>query len=305
MHIHTSWAQNIPYVEKLISPLRLLSPFLFRFFDLSQYDVVIVSATGAYFPNSVRRNHKQLLFCYCHTPPRYLYGYETAREWRKDPIMNILGTIANHILRIVDFYASRNVDFFIANSQEVASRIKKFYRRESTVIYPPVDINVKRKTKNEKQEDKTQNSYYLAGGRLARPKHIDLIVRACREQNIPLKVFGRGFAGYEDEIQNSSADWRIKIQNSNTEFLGEVREEEKYELMRNAKAYVFASTDEDFGITPVEAMSVGCPVIAYRGGGVLETVIEGKTGLFFDELTEESLLKAIKRFDDSNHRSMF
>ncbi len=148
-----------------------------------------------------------------------------------------------------------------------------------------------------------RTSYYLAGGRLARPKNIGLIVRACLKARLPLKVFGKGFAGYEEELgirnqesgKRKTHNSRFMIHDSKVEFLGEVSDEEKFELMRNAKAYIFAATDEDFGITPVEAMSVGTPVIAYKGGGVLESVIDGKTGVFFDELTEESIISAIKK----------
>lgn len=312
-NIRESWAKYIPFKEKLISPLRLLSPFLFQSFDLSQYDVVIVSATGAYASNSIRRNSKfetlnskkvPVRICYCHTPPRYLYGYETAREWKKNPVLRVVGEFANFVLRIVDFQSSQQVDFFIANSQEVARRIKKFYRRESVVIYPPVDtgftVQTSPFTENNKKtvnHGQRSTSYCLAGGRLARPKHIDLIVRACAQGKIPLKVFGRGFAGYEEEILNQVQNDSSRLRSNNIEFVGEVSEEEKYELMKNAKAYLFAAADEDFGITPVEAMSYGTPVIAYKGGGVLETVIDGKTGVFFDELTEKSLLEAIKKLE--------
>ncbi len=130
-------------------------------------------------------------------------------------------------------------------------------------------------------------SYFLAGGRIAKPKHIDLIVKAFEKLDLPLKVFGRGFAGAE-----------LTSKNSNIEFLGEVSDEEKIELMRGAKAFLFAAEDEDFGITPVEAMSVGTPVVAYKSGGILETVVQGKTGLFFEKLTVESLSAAIKQFNN-------
>jgi glycosyltransferase involved in cell wall biosynthesis len=296
--INTSWLQYIPFKGKFISPLRLIASFVFKQFDFSGYDVIISSATGAYFPNSIDKK-KAKLICYCHTPPRYLYGYATAREWKKNPLINALGEIANHFLRMVDFNASKNVDIYIANSEEVAARIQKFYRREATVIYPPVDINPKSEARNPKQIQNTKykipnTSYYLAGGRLARPKHMDLIIKACLELHVPLKVFGKGFAGYGEELKKIS---NAKYPMPNIQFMGEVSDEEKQELMANAKAFLFASEDEDFGIIPVEAMTVGLPVIAYRSGGVKETVIDGKTGLFFDELTVESLIKVIRQFE--------
>lgn len=279
-NIKTSFLNDIPGRSKLISPLRLLSPFAFKSFDLRRYDVVIVSQTGAYFPNLVKHK-KGRLICYTHTPPRYLYGYATARDWKKNKLSLVIGTVANHFLRMVDFSASQNVDQFIANSEEVASRIEKFYRKDAKVIYPPVKIpNVVR---GEKQD------FYLTGGRLARAKGIDIIIKAFNKNGKKLKIFGKGFAGYDEELKI--------LAKKNIEFIGEITDDEKFELMARAKAFVFASFDEDFGITPVESMGVGTPVIAFRSGGVKETVVDGKTGLFFDENAPESLDEAIEKFE--------
>jgi glycosyltransferase involved in cell wall biosynthesis len=292
--IRTTWLQKFPFKSKLISPFRLLAPFAFSSLDLSNYDVVIVSATGAYESNMIGiknheaskdKNHKPVQICYCHTPPRYLYGYATAREWKKNRLLLVLGELANHVLRIVDFKASQHVNHFIANSEEVVGRIKKFYRRDSTVIYPPVDINSEFKVQNSESKEKT---YFLAGGRLARPKNIALIVEAFTKLNWSLKVFGKDFAGHEQELK--------KMAGKNIEFVGEVTDAEKLQLMANAKAFVFASKDEDFGITPVEAMSVGTPVIAYYSGGVKESVVQDKTGVFFDTLAVGSMVLALNSF---------
>ncbi|MBI4098067.1 MAG: glycosyltransferase [Candidatus Levybacteria bacterium] len=308
--IRTSWAQNLPFKAKLISPLRLIAPYLFGQFDFSKFDVVIVSATGAYFPNSIKtrstssgREGNAIQICYSHTPPRYLYGYETARNWKKNLMIRIIGEIAIHFLRMVDYKSAQNVDYFIANSEETKRRIEKFYRKDAIIIYPPVDVNPKFKTLNPKQAQITKykipnTEYYLAGGRIARAKHTDLIINTFIRNGLPLKVFGKGFAGFEEEIKQRIKNHESRIKGkSNIEFLGEVTDEEKDELMMNAKAFVFASEDEDFGIVPVEAMMAGTPVIAHRSGGVLETVVEGKTGLFFDEFSVESLNSAIKKFE--------
>lgn len=282
-NIKTSWLQYVPFNHKLISPFRLISARVFRQFDFSEFDLIIVSATGAYFPNAIdKKNAVQI--CYCHTPPRYLYGYATAREWKKNRMFAFLATIANHFLRITDFNVSKNVDYYVANSQEVAARIKKFYRRESTVIYPPVSIQG-----TGIREQGKERGYFLAGGRLARSKHVDIIVDACTKLGLPLKVFGKSFAGYGRELDEKAG--------KTIEFLGEVSDEEKRKLMTGAKAFLFASVDEDFGIIPVEAMGVGLPVIAYKSGGVKETVLEGKTGLFFTELTSSSLEAAMRKFE--------
>ncbi len=278
MDIRTSFAQQLPIKSKLISPLRLVTSLIFKSFDFSKFDLIIVSATGAYMPNLIKKKNA-VQVCYCHTPPRYLYGFATAREWKKNILFRLLGETANNFLRPVDYKSAQNVDYFISNSKNVKERIKKFYKKEAVVIYPPVDIL---NNKTLKKED-----YYLAGGRLARPKHIDLIIKTFTKNKLPLKVFGKAFAGYGEELR--------AIAGKNIQFLGEVTDLEKEDLMSRAKAFVFASEDEDFGITPVEAMSFATPVITYRSGGVIESVIEGKTGIFFDKLTVESLDEAIKK----------
>jgi len=319
-NIKTSWLQYVPFKHKLISPFRIISPFVFRQFDLSGFDVILVSATGAYFPNAVTTKKKSpqppfkkgeqkqsdlkgaVHICYCHTPPRYLYGYATARDWKKHRTIAVLTSIANHFLRMTDYSASKNVDYYIANSEEVAGRIRKFYRRESKVIYPPVDngiSNFQFQISNFKKR-----TYYLTGGRLARAKHVGLIVEACSVLGVPLKIFGRGFAGYEEELKKELRNNPpAGGQGSRIELIGEVSDEEKWELMAGARAFLFASEDEDFGIIPVEAMAAGTTVIAYKSGGVKETVIDGKTGVFFEELNAESLKKAILQFESLKIKS--
>lgn len=281
--VQTTWMNSIPMRHKLISPLRLLAPIAFKGLDLRSFDVVIVSQTGAYFPNLVRHK-KGKLVCYSHTPPRYLYGYKTARDLPKNPLIKAASGIAFHVLRMVDFEASKNVDHFVANSEEVKKRIEKFYRREATVIYPPVQMPTVVKGKKEQ--------YFLTGGRLARSKGMDVIVKAFKKNGLPLIVFGKGFAGYDEELK--------RMASKNITFVGEVSNEKKFELMAGAKAFIFASYDEDFGITPVESMGVGTPVIAYRSGGVKETVVEDRTGIFYDENTPESLNLALVEFRKLN-----
>lgn len=286
LKIHTSFLQIIPFSAKLISPMRLLAPLAFRSFNLSTYDVILVSQTGAYFPNLVQKGNAKLI-CYTHTPPRYLYGYMTARDWKSNVLKRVIGNLMNHFLRIVDYHSSQNVDIFIANSQEVATRIKKFYRKEATVIYPPVAT-----TSAKNQAPRTKRDYYLTGGRLAMAKGTDIILDAFLKNGKPLKVFGKGFAGFEEKLLT-----KIKGKNTQIEFLGEIDDSEKHMLMRNAQAFVFSSFDEDFGITPVEAMGEGTPVIAFKSGGVLETVTDLKTGLFYEPNTPAALQRAIEKFE--------
>lgn len=284
--IRTSWLQHVPFKAKLISPFRLIAPLVFKQFDFSGYDVVIVSATGAYTPNVINKKSSYHV-CYCHTPPRYLYGYMTAREWKDTFIFRVLGELANHFLRMVDYTSSQSVDLFIANSEEVKARIKKFYRKDAVVIYPPIDAGAI----SHKEHAINSRSYYLSGGRLARAKGIEVIFEAFKKNGKQVKIFGKAFAGFGKKVAN------IKHTVTNVDFLGEVNDKEKFDLMKGAKAFINASFDEDFGITPVEAMSAGAPVIAYKSGGVQETVIDGKTGIFYSPNTSLELNKAIEQFE--------
>ncbi len=288
--IHQSFFQNIPFAHKIISPLRLLAPLVFKSFDFSNFDIIITSATGAYFPNLINKKNAKLV-CYCHTPPRYLYGLPTARNFTKNKIVYSLVKILNIFLRKIDFKSAQNVDQFIANSQTTADRIQKFYHRDSIIINPPIDLPKKIISplyQGEMSKRSKTEGFYLAGGRLARAKRYDIAIKACNKLNLKLKIFGRDFANFSNELK--------KISGPNIEFLGEISQEEKNKLYSVAKAFFFCSDNEDFGMVPVEAMSYGCPVIAYKSGGTTETVIEDKTGVFFDKLTEESCIAAIKKF---------
>jgi glycosyltransferase involved in cell wall biosynthesis len=282
--IHQSFFQYIPFARKIISPLRLFSSLAFKSFNFSKYDLIISSATGAYFPNSLNKK-KAKLICYCHTPPRYLYGLPTARKFTKNKLIKFIVNILNHFLRLKDFKYSQNVDQYIANSKTTAARIQKFYRRDSLIINPPIDLP---KNINPTPNVQYPVFYFLTGGRLARAKRFDIAIKACNQLKIKLKIFGRDFSGVSDDLK--------KISGSTIEFLGEIDNQTRAQLYQQAKAFLFTAEQEDFGMVPVEAMSYGCPVIAYRSGGVTETVIENKTGVFFDKPTGQSCAKAIQKF---------
>lgn len=324
--IRTSWVQRSWLVKKLHSPLRFLTPLVWKYFDFSHFDVVLISS-GWYIPRGVAlyafhsrgaklfhlrgeiactpwvkspafaevsasRASKPIFICYLHTVPRYLYGYATKLNWQKYWPIRIYGHLVNHFLRLYDFKASQAVDEFIVNSKETAGRVKKFYRRESTVIYPPVEVRRQKLGARERENFLSSNSnlltpYYLCVSRLAAPKRIDLAILACNELKLPLVVVGKG---PEEKYLKSIAGETIK-------FLGEVPDEELPSIYQKAKALIFPALEEDFGIVPVEAMGYGKPVIALRNGGVMETVADGKTGLFFDKPEVKSLIEAIKRFE--------
>ena len=290
--VHTSFLQYLPFKAKLISLFRFISPLAFKSFNFSSYHLIITSATGAYFPNALNKG-KAKLICYCHTPPRYLYGLATARDLKSAPILNFFAQIAFHFLRLLDFKYAQNVDQFISNSATTLLRIQKFYRKDAIVINPPVylaEASAKADLSHVgvNHDSPFNKRFYLAGGRLARAKRYDIAILACNKLKLPLKIFGRDFAGHLDELK--------AIAGPTVEFLGEVNQAEKTKLFTNAQAYFMCSDNEDFGIVTVEAMAHGTPVIGYNSGGVAETVIDGKTGVLFDNLTPDSCVKAIQKF---------
>lgn len=291
--IIASWAQYVPFfATKLHSPLRFLAPLIWNSFDFSRYDVVITSASwyitkGVIGEGQRAKGKGPIEICYCHTPPRWLYGYKTSIEWQRFWPIKLYGIIVGHFMRMYDFNAAQRVDYFIANSQEVAQRIKKFYRRESTVIYPPVSLGSRVK----RLGDRKKREYYFVVSRIVGGKGLDLAVEAAKKLGIKLKIAGVP-AGYYTEYKKLEG-----VAPENVEFLGHVSDEELVKLYSGAKAFFALATDEDFGITPVEAMSCGAPVIAFYGGGYKETVIDGKTGLFFHQQSVSSLVDAIKKFE--------
>lgn len=281
-NVNTTWAQKIPLITKIYSPLRFLAPYFFESLDLSSYDVVI-SSTNAYYAKGIITQPHTKHLCYCHTPPRSLYGYATRMDWQKHVLTRTYGHIVNHFLRKYDFCASQRVDVFIANSREVKRRINKFYRRDSVVVYPAVDLAGFAQTVNKKTA--VYSKYYLYVGKLALAKRVDLAIKACMELGLNLKIVGKGQE--EKSLRQGT--------NSLIEFFGEVDDKTLLGFYQNCKAVIYPAVDEDFGIVPVEAMSFGKPVIAMYSGGVKESVIDGKTGVFYLQPTVNDLVNAIKK----------
>lgn len=294
--IRSSWVQNNFFVKKFHSPLRFLAPWVWNSFDLSKYDVVI-SSSGWYMCRGVKtkvqslksKDKKQegaLHICYIHHPPRNLYGYATGSTIQKYWPVRVYAAIINFFLRHYDYETAQNVDYFVANSEETARRVQKFYRRDSTVIYPPVDVSsITYPILSIKQ--KQNKEYYISVGRLTYSKRLDIVIKACNQLKLPLKIVG---VGNEEEKLKA-------IAGSTIEFLGSKSDQEVTELYANAKALLFAALDEDFGMVPIEAMAHGVPVIALSQGGVKETVVDGKTGVWFMEPTVALLIVAIERFE--------
>ncbi len=275
----------------LHSPLRFLIPLIWESFDLSGYDVVISSASG-YVTKGVLTQPDTAHICYCHTPPKFLYGYPTAVEWKRFWPVRVYGQLLIHYLRQYDYLAAQRVDEFVANSHVVEERIEKFYRLGAKVIYPPVEVKkIAKATKSAKVED-----YYLVVSRVVGAKGWDILLGAAKELGLAVKIVGEP-AG----LRWNERRWK-KASGEKVEWLGWVSEEELWRLYGGCKAYLAMASDEDFGMTVVEAMAAGRPVVAYAGGGYLETVVEGKTGTFFHDYSVEGLVKCLQRFKADNYR---
>jgi glycosyltransferase involved in cell wall biosynthesis len=283
LDVRTSFLQKWPFAKTKHKLYPAFRPFAFESLDLREYDVVISSASAE--AKGIITKPDTVHICYCHTPTRYYWSDYHAYLHRLEfgilnPIVRKLMPRMIHNLRQWDYVAAQRVDYFIANSVNTQKRIKKYYDRESTVMYPFTDTT-KYIPGTEKKEE-----YFAVISRLIPYKHVDLAVEACTRLNLPLKVIGSG----------PELDHLKEIAGSSVEFLGFTDEQTKLGVLQKAKGFIF-SADEDFGIVPLEAMACGTPVIAYGKGGALETVVEGKTGVFFHEQTSESLVATLKKFD--------
>jgi glycosyltransferase involved in cell wall biosynthesis len=287
----TSWAQKIPFFRKLYSPLRFLAPWIWGSIakKLKKYDLVITSASG-YITKGLHKNE----ICYCHTPPRFLYGYQTAREWQKYWPIRMYGLVLNHFLRQYDFKQAQKVKRFVVNSEETRRRIKKFYRREAEVVYPPAATPTasfaswggRASPLSDERED-----YWLIVSRLVRMKNIELGIKACLKLKQRLVIVGEG--RMREKLGNLGDQMKGLV-----EFKGRVDDEELVDLYARAKGFLALAEDEDFGMTPVEAMSQGTPIVAYWGGGYKESVTSS-TGVFFKKLEVSSLIKAMRELAET------
>lgn len=283
-HIETSIIQKLPFGVSHYQWYMPFMPMAVEFFDLSGYDLVI-SDTSSFAKGVITSTHT-LHICYCHTPTRYLWSdtHQYINELKYNKYFKKIISLVLNYIRMWDKLAADRVDKYIANSYFVAKRIKKYYKRESTVIYPPVQIE------QFKISDKI-GDYFLIGGRLAPYKRVDIVIEAFKKLGKKLKIFGDGV-----DLTHLK---KIAGEDSNIEFLGRVNDEAKADLYRHCLAFINPQ-EEDFGITMVEAMASGRPVIAYQSGGALEIVKSGITGEFFSQQITDSLAEAILKFDQSN-----
>ncbi len=277
--IYTSFLQKIPGAKKLFRGFIWLMPLAIEQFDLSDFNLVI--SVSHSFGKGIITKPKTKHICYCLTPTRYLW-HDAGLPFK--PVSQFLLTY----LRAWDYQAAQRPDYFIADSENVRQRIKKYYNRESKVIYPPL---WRLETGGEKLEVEYKN-YFLMVGRMVPYKRFDIAIEAFKRlPEEKLLIIGDGPGRKKLEVRNK------KLGAKNIRFLGKVSDSELAKYYAGSKALIFPQ-EEDFGIVPLEAMASGRSVIAYRAGGALETVIEGETGEFFSEQTPESLMRKVQSFDE-------
>ena len=283
--IRTSFLQNLHFVKKHHRGFPLLMPLAIEQFDFSDFDAVI-SISASFAKGVITKPHTKHI-CICLTPPRFLWddSHKFVEEFGYlRLIKNILPPFISY-LRIWDREASYRVDEFWAISEFIKERINKYYSKNSEIVYPPVDIS-------NFYISSELDDYFLMVGRLVAYKRFDLGVKAFNKLGLPLKIVGIG-----PELRKLKG-----MAKDNIEFLGLVSDNRLASLYSKTRALVFPQ-EEDFGIVPLEAMASGRPVIAFRSGGAVETIKEGKTGLFFDEQAIDSIVYTVKNFDSSKFNS--
>lgn len=289
--IHTNFVQKLPFSDYLNKHYFFLYPLAFRLTNVDEVDVVI--SISSYASKFVQGRNKPLHIGYINTPPRFLYGYDRELTGYKhrpfdryfEPAYKVLVPPIRRMIRAADQNAVKKIDLLVANSEEIKRRITKDYSRDSVVIYPPVNVREFATSQSIKPKEK----FFLIVSRLGGYKKVDIAVKAFNKLGLKLKILGVG-----PQLAHLKS-----IAGSNIEFLGRTSDSVRKEQLLSCTALIFP-TDEDFGIVPVEAEAAGKPVIAYRSGGALETVVEGKTGLFFDEQSPEAIIEAVRNFHPEN-----
>ena len=279
--IHTSFIQKIPFSRKYHQMFPLLMPMAVESLDLSEYDLVL--SDSASFAKGVITKPQTFHICYLHTPLRYAWdkSHQYLSEFPFPTVLKSLAPFFLTYLRVWDQHASIRPDVLLTNSRFVRSRIRKYYKQEADIIYPPVSFEFF----GSGATAVSSGDYFLIVGRLTPYKRFQLAITVCNKLGLPLKIVGGG--PERRRLQKSAA--------RNIEFLGTVPDRVLRDIYANCRALIFPQ-EEDFGIVALEAMAAGKPVIAFRGGGAMESIIEGETGIFFDEPTESALERAIREF---------
>jgi glycosyltransferase involved in cell wall biosynthesis len=278
--VYTTFVDRLPWSKHLLEPYLVLMPLALEQLDLRGYDLVISSESGPAKGVLVDPDAKHV--CYCHSPMRYAWDLYKHYLLSASPLRRFFMRPLMHYLRFWDQLSAQRPDMIVANSEHTRRRIGKYWRREAMVIPPPVDVDRFAAAGTVTQP----GDYYLCAGQLMSYKRVDLAVDAFNELGLPLVVAG---VGPQLEVLKRRAK-------PNVTFLGWTPDEQLVNTVAGCRALIFPG-EEDFGIVPVEAMAAGRPVIAFRRGGALDSIVDGETGLFFDEQTPEALAQAVSRFE--------
>ena len=278
--VEVSFMQQLPMIHRHHQPYLLLYPRAFDRLKLNGFDLVLSSSSA--FAKGVRAPVGVPHICYCHSPMRFVWDFERyAERERMNQVARRLLPLLLRRMRQWDLHTSLRVDQFIANSSTVAARIKKYWNRDSTIVFPPVDTeNIHPVAESEVQD------YFMLISRLVPYKRFDIAIDAFNRLGLPLKIVGNGRARAALERQAGP----------NIEFLGNVSDEEKHHLFAHCRAAIFPAED-DFGIAQVEAQAAGRPVIALSAGGALDTVVDGFSGVLFRPQSADGLIAAVRRFE--------
>jgi len=278
VRISTSWMQNLPGIRRYYRLYFLLYPFAVTSLKLSNYDLVISSSSG--YAKGVSTSRDAMHICYCHTPMRWAWNFSgySEREAMSQAMRATLQSLTS-LLRRWDIGASRQPDHFIANSKTVAERIQRAYGRTAEVIHPPIDVDRFRPSPE-------VDNYYLVLSRMVSYKRLDLAVEACTRLKRNLIVVGSG--PHRNALESQAG--------RTVQFVGRLPDAAVARLVAHCRALLFPG-EEDFGMVPLEVAAAGRPTIAFRAGGATETIVEGISGLFFDQQTPDSLADAIERFE--------
>lgn len=288
--VHTSSLQKIPMAEKLYTKFLSLMPKAFEEFDLTGYDLVIASSSCC--AKGVITSPTTPFIAYIHSPMRYAWDLYYDYLKNSGRLTKFFMKRWMPDIRKWDYISSQRIDTLVANSSYIARRIKKFWNRDAAVVYPPVD------TDRLSISDEAAGDYFVVFSRFVPYKRIDLAISACARLNKKLIVIGSG--SQEKELKLLAASCK----NADIKFTGRIRDSEVKAYLQKCRALIFCA-EEDFGIIPVEAQACGRPIIAFGKGGALETVVNEKTGVFFEEQSVESLVKAIEKFEKLDKENTF
>lgn len=283
--IESRWAWLLKR-GNLFSPMRFLLPWIWGEMDLSEYDLVITSCSG-YIARGFKMRQGARLVAYCHTPPRFLYGLQTSFDWQRRWYTRVYATVVNHYLRIFDAESAQRVDRWLVNSENVKARVKKFYRKDAEVVYPPVEVE----KISASAKGVERGEYFLIVSRLVGAKGLEEAAIAARRLGFELWIAGEeaGIAGIAQRL--------LMMGGGSVKLLGRVNDKELYKLYAGAKGFIALARNEDFGMTVVEAQAAGTPVLAFAGGGFLESVRDGKTGVLIHKTTVDEIGKGMRTLE--------